>query len=182
VSDLARLAGILDREGVDFRLSIVGSGMDEEGLAERVRALPEPARRRVRLRGLLPIDAMMDVWLSGDVCVLVSEYEGTSITMLEAMGCGCVPVVTDVSGTAAVIRPGENGFAVPVGDLDAMARVLKELASNRSRLASLGAAARATVEPWSFDAYVQWFLALAQEAWREPPRWWPADRGLLPKR
>jgi len=54
------------------------------------------------------------LWQTADVCVLVSEYEGTSVSMLEAMAAGCVPVVTKVSGTADVIQPGINGFTGPV--------------------------------------------------------------------
>ena len=46
-----------------------------------------------------------------DASVLVSDYEGTSITMLESMGAGVVPVVTRVSsGVDEWIRDGENGW------------------------------------------------------------------------
>jgi glycosyltransferase involved in cell wall biosynthesis len=124
---------------------------------------------------------MLDVWRSADICVLVSEYEGTSIAMLEAMACGCVPVVTHVSGTSAVIAPGENGYFVDVGDVVEMARIIQRLAAGRSELARLGVNAHRTIrDRFSFPAYVDWFLAMANEAWERPPRPWPAMRALLP--
>src|SRR5262245_40405014 len=40
---------------------------------------------------------MTDLWASSDISILFSEFEGMSISMLESMGQGCVPIVTDVS-------------------------------------------------------------------------------------
>src|SRR5262249_10565067 len=49
-----------------------------------------------------------------------SNYEGLPLALLESMSRGCVPIVTDLpSGIPDVIRNGENGFALPVGDVGA---------------------------------------------------------------
>ena len=54
------------------------------------------------------------------IVLSVSEFEGTSISMLEAMGQGVTPVVTDIaSGVRDVIVAGENGWLVPMGDMPA---------------------------------------------------------------
>ena len=119
--------------------------------------------------------------MSVDISLLVSDYEGTSIRMLESMACGCVPLVTRVSGTAAVIRTGSNGFTVPLSDLAGMVAVLKELAADRERLAAVGTEARKTVEPWSHGRYVDWFLSLLDEVWADAPRAWSPARPLSPR-
>jgi glycosyltransferase involved in cell wall biosynthesis len=156
ISDLVHLVNALEQEGVNFQLCIIGDGSDKEILRRQIRALDQAARQRVRLEESLPPNQMPEVWRSADISILVSEYEGASIVMLEAMAQGCVPVVTRVSGTAAVIRPGVNGFLSPVGDVAEMARIIKGLDDDRSRLAELGEKAHATiVERFSYDEYLQ---------------------------
>ncbi|MCB0197739.1 MAG: glycosyltransferase family 4 protein, partial [Anaerolineae bacterium] len=118
-------------------------------------------------------------WQASDICILVSEFEGTSISMLEAMALGCVPVVTRVSGTQNVIQFGINGFTVPVGDIVEMTRLIKLLEEDRSLLAKMGQNAHTTVlESYSYEQYVPWFLTLINEVWQQPPRYWPEGRPL----
>jgi glycosyltransferase involved in cell wall biosynthesis len=181
VSDLVYLAEWLGRQGGNFELRIIGDGIEGENLLGSVQRLDPPTRARVRLEGRVPYDRMPEVWRSADVCVLVSEYEGTSISMLEAMAHGCVPVVTRVSGTSAAITPGESGYLVDVGDMAHMARIVQRLAADRGKLAQVGLAAHRTVrDGFSFPAYVDWFRSMADEVWKLPPRAWPAGRRLLP--
>src|SRR5262249_22689299 len=75
------------------------------------------------------------------VFLSVSNFEGTSIAMLEAMGNGLVPVVTDVSGVRDVIDPGTNGWIAPVGDIPGLAGRVADLARDPGVLARAGGAA-----------------------------------------
>ena len=54
--------------------------------------------------------------------VLPSNYEGLSNSMLEAMAIGLPVICTDCpcGGARMVIRDGENGYLIPVGDKDAL--------------------------------------------------------------
>lgn len=66
-----------------------------------------------------------------DLLAQPSRYEGLSYTMLEAAGVGLPIVATDVSGTRDVIEDGKTGIVVPrVGDVDAFAAALREIAGN----------------------------------------------------
>lgn len=180
VGDLAALANVLADRGVDFTLDIVGAGVDEGRLRDAVARSPEAVQRRVRFLGRVAPAAMPALWQDVDVAVLVSEYEGISIAMLEAMAGGCVPVVTRVSGTRDAILEGRTGCTVPVGDMVAMADAITGLASDRDRLATMGRQAHARVlDRFTVDDYTQWFLALVDEAWSLPPRAWPDDRPSL---
>ncbi len=69
---------------------------------------------RVHLLGWLQPNEMADFWEKQDIYLNVSDFEGMSLTMLEAMACGAFPVVTDVSGVSDLIEEGKNGFIVPV--------------------------------------------------------------------
>lgn len=180
VTDLAVLATVLADRGVDFTLDVVGAGADEGRLREAVGRAPAAVQRRVRFRGRVAAAEMPAMWREVDVAVLVSEYEGISIAMLEAMAAGCVPVVTRVSGTRDAIVEGRNGCTAPVGDMAAMADAIAALAGDRDRLATMGRQAHARVlDRFTVDDYAEWFVALVDEAWSLPPRAWPDDRPTL---
>lgn len=58
--------------------------------------------------------------------------------MLEAMGQGVVPVVTQASGTSASITHQSNGLLSPVGDLVQMAENIRQLDIDRTLLREMG--------------------------------------------
>lgn len=183
VSALVTLAEALVQRQVDFRLRIIGEGEEKDTLQQRVRYSSQSIHERVCIEGRLSHRQMLDVWRSADICVLASEYEGTSIAMLEAMACGCVPVVTRVSGTSAVVTPGENGYFVEVGDMAEMVRIIQRLAVERDEVARLGFGAHRTVlDRFSLPAYVDWLLTTACKVWEQPSRPWPSRRAVLPFR
>ena len=52
----------------------------------------------------------VDYDFQSDFFVLVSEYEGLPISLLEALSVNCVPIVTPVGGIPNIIKDGYNGF------------------------------------------------------------------------
>jgi glycosyltransferase involved in cell wall biosynthesis len=177
IMDLIGLARCLVALNVDFQLRIIGDGIDEEALKRSIAALDPPVRNRILLVGSVSPDRMRSQWRNSDAIILVSEYEGTSISMMEGMACGCVPVVTDVSGARGLVTDGISGFLIPVGDVEGMARRIKELDMNRERLAEMGKKAHASVlAQCSYDEYLPAFLDLAKSSWDGQPRQWPKNR------
>jgi len=73
------------------------------------------------------------------VYVNSSDYEGMSNAMLEAMAIGMPVVCTDcpIGGAAAVIKNGENGVLVPVGDVESLAEAIKSVISDKELSAKL---------------------------------------------
>lgn len=183
VSDLTPLIRELDRQGVNFRFRIIGEGGYFPTLRWEIKQLPEGMREKVSLEGIYPPNAMPKVWQESDVSILVSDSEGTSISMLEAMAAGCVPVVTRVSGTAAVIEEGVNGFTVPVGDLTAMAGHIRRLSMNPDELTRISLAAHAKVlEYYAYPGYVAWFEGMVKVWQASPPRPWPRFKRVFTRR
>ena len=93
---------------------------------------------KVKFYGKLTRTELTDFLDCQDIYLNFSEYEGTSLTMLEAMASGCVPVVTNVSGVDDFIESGINGLIADVGDLGKIAEHIVSLDKNRNILAEYG--------------------------------------------
>jgi glycosyltransferase involved in cell wall biosynthesis len=81
-----------------------------------------------------------------DVTALPSLFEGTPNVALESMACGVPVVATDVSDNAYIVRSGETGYLVRLGDSEGFANRLLALASDSALRSSMGAAGRSWVE------------------------------------
>ena len=77
----------------------------------------------------------------------LSDYEGRSISIMEAMANGAVPVVTETSGVHEDITDGENGYIVGVGDMDALAERIAFLDCHRDRIGTMGQNAHTQIFP-----------------------------------
>jgi glycosyltransferase involved in cell wall biosynthesis len=117
------------------KLLIVGSGPALEGLEARAQSLGLGANCRFQ-----PAVANVAEWLRAmDVFVLPSLSEALSNSLLEAMGCGCCPIASDVGGNPELVRDGETGLLFRTGDADALADRLRAVLGDpvlRQRLAA----------------------------------------------
>jgi glycosyltransferase involved in cell wall biosynthesis len=82
-----------------------------------------------------------DLMRASDVLVLPSLEEGSALACSEAIGSGCVPLVSDAA--SGVCRNGFNSLVHPVGDVDALARHITAVDADRAQLAALRANALA---------------------------------------
>ncbi|RYD77073.1 MAG: glycosyltransferase [Verrucomicrobiaceae bacterium] len=91
----------------------------------------------VRWCGVLRPREVMPFLVTQDVFLLLSDYEGLPLSLLEAMAAGTVPVVSDLpSGMREVVR-NECGVRVAVGDVDAAVAAIMQLERDRSRVQAL---------------------------------------------
>jgi glycosyltransferase involved in cell wall biosynthesis len=77
---------------------------------------------------------------AADFFVLMSQREGFSFAVLEAMAHGLPAIVADIPENVEAI--GDSGLAVPYGDEEAIASAFRRLALNGSERSELGARAR----------------------------------------
>lgn len=76
---------------------------------------------------LLPAQSrpqMAELFRQSQVVVSPSTHDGTPNTFLEAIVCGCFPVVGDLESLREWIDPGENGLLVDPGDPHALAEAI----------------------------------------------------------
>lgn len=114
----------------------------------------ELAARGVPFRyfGMVPATGRVRYYHACDLYLITSREEGGPISLLEAMAAG-VPVVTTKVGMAPdVVRHGENGAMVDVGDVDGLAQHTLGVLSDRARADRIREAALASVRPYGWRA------------------------------
>lgn len=153
---LLRLIQSLANKGLNFHMEIAGAGAYEHTVRDFVEK--NQMNGKVSMLGRLPREGIPSFWRNQDICVNLSDFEGRSISVTEAMGNGAVPVVTDVSGVRDDITDGVNGYIVPVGGYKAAADRIELLTRNRGRLREMGRAAHDKVYPKSLiEPHIQFW-------------------------
>ena len=101
---------------------------------------PKELSRRVYVR-FPSIDKARNIYSQSLVWILGSRSEGFGLPIIEAMACGCAVVATDCGGPRDIIKDGENGFLVEVGNINEIVNKVKLLLDNdelRWRIAKKG--------------------------------------------
>ena len=181
VFDFVELADALDRRGEAFLISLIGAFPEYEAaaLAFRQRAAHHLESGRIRLLGTLPRVRRFAELAAHDFFVLLSDFEGFPLSLVEAMACGCVPVVADIrSGIPEIVDPGVSGVVMRHRDYDEWAAVVASLWRDPPRLEAMAAAARETVTArftaakvaTHFDEVLQSVaMQVAENSFRRPP-------------
>lgn len=168
VLDLVRITNHLEKKCIDYQLTVIGEGDDQETL--KAAWAREITTRRVIMTGRLSRAEMLSVLTQNEVFLLVSEFEGMPISLLEAMAHGCVPVVSDLmSGIPELVIDGVTGFRVPVGDVELFASCIERLSDDRALITKMGKAAHAHLCHQGFrDIDMgEKYHALILEVWNE---------------
>ena len=138
---LLEAAALLHGRGRRFELWFVGGG---EGRARCERQVAESGLSgAVRFLGYR--DDIPELLGRSDIGVLTSLKEGIPRAALEAMAVGLPMVATRVTGTREVVRDGETGILVDVGDAPALAAALERLIDDPALRARMGARGREVV-------------------------------------
>lgn len=102
------------------------------------------ASHAVHYVGDLPDDeTIADLYRLADVAVSVPYSDGTPPSVLEAMACGAVPVLSDIPSLHEWVVHEREGLFVPVGDVAAIAAAVVRLLNNheeRRRMQTAGIA------------------------------------------
>jgi glycosyltransferase involved in cell wall biosynthesis len=78
--------------------------------------------------GIVPHESLPDYYRTADLYLSCSHSDGTSISLIEAMGSGLPVVVTDLPGNREWVKHGENGWLAPPDDSDRFADYLLQSA------------------------------------------------------
>jgi glycosyltransferase involved in cell wall biosynthesis len=166
----------------EHRLVIAGDGPERAALGELVAT--HGLTERVQFVGWKNQAEIAELMRAADVFAFPSIRELGAGVVIEAMACGCVPVVVDYGGPGGLVDEA-CGQAIPLGAkpelVAGFARALEALAGDRVRLASLRAAGTARArDGYSWEAKARSMLDVY--AWALGRRAAPPDGVVRPER
>jgi glycosyltransferase involved in cell wall biosynthesis len=123
VATLLRGAGPVLERHPHARLVVAGDGSLRPEL-ERLAAAVLPAGRWSFV-GRLAFESLAELLGRAEVYLSASLSDSTSVSLLEAMAAGAIPVVSDIEGNREWIADGEGGRLFPCGDAAAVTRALE---------------------------------------------------------
>jgi len=97
------------------------------------------------------------VLVAADLFVFPSLYEGFPNAICEAMASGLPVIASNCSGNVDVVQDGINGCLFPVGNVDALVLLIKELAVNSEKCKKLSKQAQVLSEQYNLNkVYILW--------------------------
>ena len=119
----------LKASGIPFHWTIAGDGPEKMALEQAMRGSPN---QTVSFPGKISYAVVPEILRAHDIFLLASDYEGLPLSLLEAMGAGLVPVVSELpagdsgdggqnhrhsgaGGQRGGLRAGRHSFAWPSG-------------------------------------------------------------------
>ena len=145
------------------RLVFAGEGTMRPELEARAKSMG--IQDRVRFLGFVNQSQLPAVYAASDLLVLPSGHEPWGLVVNEAMSCGLPAVVSDrVGASLDLIAPGVTGDVYPSGDVEALANILSRMIADPARIRSMGRAARARMETWSYREHTKGMMGAIEEA------------------
>ncbi|MBW8010820.1 MAG: glycosyltransferase family 4 protein [Chloroflexi bacterium] len=167
IFDLVKIVKLSANEGIPIELTVIGGGSAQKKFRTALSAYID--QKSVKLLGILPNQKVLDKFAESEVFIMTSDFEGLPMGLLEAMGRGCVPVVTDIrSGIPELVQDGVNGYRVSVGDIEAFVDRLDKLQRNQNLREDLGLKAYQTIRDGGYrvEDMAQKYSTLFENVWK----------------
>jgi glycosyltransferase involved in cell wall biosynthesis len=121
-------------------LWLIGSMMDE------MRPFLAKFSSRVFHKGPFPESELHKYYSQGSVFCLASIEEGLAMVLPQAMACGLPVICTTHTGGEDMVRDGQDGFIVPIRDVEALKERILFFYSNRDACKEMGYSAQRRVK------------------------------------
>lgn len=123
-------------------LVLVGDGPMRSQIEARIRELG--IEGNVRITGWASGEVVQQELAAARAMVLPSFAEGLPVVIMEALALERPVISSSIAGIPELVIPGENGWLVPAGDVDALVEAMKQaIETPIERLRTMGCAGRA---------------------------------------
>jgi glycosyltransferase involved in cell wall biosynthesis len=110
---------------------------------------------------------LVNHYRDADCLVLPSRFDSFGMVVAEALACGLPVIVSDMVGAKSLVVEGENGWIVPVGDVEALARRMRWCVEHRPALAEMRINAARSAQRASWPHYHQRLIATLDGIFRD---------------
>lgn len=92
------------------KLIIVNDGPEIENIKRQI--LEEKIEKYVDVKGFVSRNELLDLLLTSNMYISIPTSDSTSVTLLEAMACGIMNIVSDIPANTEWIENGVNGIII----------------------------------------------------------------------
>lgn len=107
----------------------------------------------IRVTGNIPKVDLIKYYNASSVFVLPSLADSWGLVVLEAMACGLPVIVTENTGSNEAVQDGENGFIIPIRNVDTLQEQLLYLYNHPQHRVEMGRAAYRSVHNFTWKHY-----------------------------
>jgi glycosyltransferase involved in cell wall biosynthesis len=122
---LIEAARKLVSEGLDFKLILVGDGPLRSQIEAQIQSYG--LQEQVEITGWASNAEVRQQILASRAMVLPSFAEGLPVVIMEALALGRPVISTYVAGIPELVRPGDCGWLVPAGSIEALTTAIREV-------------------------------------------------------
>ena len=123
-----------------MRLILLGDGSQMPALKEI--ASKDADGTKISFLGRQPNDMLVEYYRSCDLYVSASIVDGSSVSLLEAMGCGIPVLMSVIPGNLEWVAENENGLLFQTGNVDELAEKMILCKRNKAMMERFAAEGR----------------------------------------
>ncbi len=150
---LPKIAALLKKYSVKFRLTIVGDGPDKQHIQEAI--VKENVTDVVNMVGHISHDLVGEYYNSAHLFLLPSKHESFGIVVLEAYLYGLPAITSDVGGLKDVVIQGETGMRCEYNDAQTFAANILELSKDPKKLSRMAKNTQELVRHFDYEKHIQ---------------------------
>jgi glycosyltransferase involved in cell wall biosynthesis len=156
VEILINVVEILQREGCEVRLKIVGGGQ----LLQKLKQIISEKNLAdiIELTGRIDAEDMPKVYRQNDIFISASMQEGMSNAMLEATASGLPLITTRCEGVDELIA--DNGIIVNNANAEEIAKAVRKLADDRQLYKQMAIAAGRQAQKFTWNKVASKYIEL----------------------
>ncbi len=126
------------------RLNLLAGGSEESRIREILKQ--NGAIDQVRFKGYISQEDLPRYYNEADIYISPSHVDGSSVSLMEAMGCGLPCLVSDIPSNKEWVLEEMNGWLFHDGDANMLAEKTLHAMEKRDTLDEIGAASRLVAE------------------------------------
>jgi len=135
---------IAQKQVPNLRMFMLGGGSHEN----QVKLFVEENKLtdRIQFCGYKKNQSLVDYYQAADAYLSASHIDGSSVALMEAMACGCPPIVSDIPSNLEWVEHEKEGWVFKDNDAYGLAEQILDAASNREEIQKRGKNARNKAE------------------------------------
>lgn len=155
--DLIEIYKMVSKIHDDWKLRIVGDGLQREELENKIKELK--LEEKVILTGFKNKDELDEIFMDSSIYVMTSYTESFGLVLIEAENYGIPLLVFDTArGALEIVEDGKNGFFVKNRSKKEMANKINKLIENYNLRCKIGAQGRICSETFKKEIVAEkWY-------------------------